>query len=265
MRPFIWDNYWSGLAGLRTQTGDILKMLKQKISTLMLVSGTFQRLSKLPPLLYRQPYSLVQYGARPNANNLSSTNSTLIIYKVSQIWSFSSAEPVKPIHSWDPTIPDNSRKISTEKSSSLSTSWNPTLHKRNHPTAFELLAVDGLIQKGLITRIYQLLTLPLEPSQQRHKYMDKWDQVLPQPIVATDWHLIWDNAKRMVSCVWQKESIYKIITFWYYTPDRLHKLFQNQSPTCWRNCGAEALFHTSSVTVHKYNHFGQRWLITQAK
>ncbi|KAE8597138.1 hypothetical protein XENTR_v10016367 [Xenopus tropicalis] len=104
---------------------------------------------------------------------------------------------------------------------------------------FETLARNGLPQKRLISIIYNLLTTPPDDPPYKHKYMDKWDAVLPQPLTPEEWASIWDNARKMSMCVRQKEHIYKIMMFWYHTPDKLHKFFPTCPSTCWRNCGAQ--------------------------
>uniref|UniRef100_A0A803JHE0 Reverse transcriptase domain-containing protein n=1 Tax=Xenopus tropicalis TaxID=8364 RepID=A0A803JHE0_XENTR len=109
--------------------------------------------------------------------------------------------------------------------------------KSTLPTPFESLAFLGLPQKGLISRIYKMLTDPTPEDQPKHKYMTKWANCLPTPPTTEDWEAIWTNSRKIVTCVRQKESIYKTLMFWYYTPDKLHALFPDHPNTCWRLCG----------------------------
>uniref|UniRef100_A0A803K2X3 Reverse transcriptase domain-containing protein n=1 Tax=Xenopus tropicalis TaxID=8364 RepID=A0A803K2X3_XENTR len=90
-------------------------------------------------------------------------------------------------------------------------------------TAFETMAKRGLPQKSLISNIYKLLTQPLPDQPPNHSYMTKWNSVLQMPLPQSDWEAIWSNAKKMVTCARHK----------------LHKLFPDCSPLCWRNCGAQ--------------------------
>lgn len=74
--------------------------------------------------------------------------------------------------------------------------------------------------------------------------MQKWSQILQRPIFLPQWQKIWETVSKSSRCIEQRETVYKIIFFWYRTPAVLHKYDPKVPLVCWRcqdNIGS--LFH----------------------
>uniref|UniRef100_A0A803K6G7 Reverse transcriptase domain-containing protein n=1 Tax=Xenopus tropicalis TaxID=8364 RepID=A0A803K6G7_XENTR len=106
-------------------------------------------------------------------------------------------------------------------------------------TLFERLSVRGLPQKALISNIYSILNTIMGDPFPKHKYMTNWEAELSTTLTLDQWEDIWENARKNVTCVRQKESVYKMILNWYHTPVKLNKIFPDTSKMCWRACGQE--------------------------
>ncbi|CAI9621365.1 unnamed protein product [Staurois parvus] len=46
-----------------------------------------------------------------------------------------------------------------------------------------------------------------------------------------------DNTCKSSRSLSVRETALKVLTRWYYTPSRLHRLFPQTSPLCFRGCG----------------------------
>lgn len=110
---------------------------------------------------------------------------------------------------------------------------SPTLTLDN-PTPFELLCAQGPYQTRLISEMYNYLheALPLSPTY--HLYMKKWSQIINQPILIPQWQKIWEASSKSSRCVEQRETSYKILLFWFRTPEVLHRYDPGVPRVCWR-------------------------------
>lgn len=62
----------------------------------------------------------------------------------------------------------------------------------------------------------------------------KWQNDLQQIIDQREWYVIHRCIKLISSNVSIRENYYKLRLQWYYTPDRLHKMFPAEGAYCWR-------------------------------
>lgn len=51
-----------------------------------------------------------------------------------------------------------------------------------------------------------------------------------------DWDRGWLNICKCSKSLTTKETAIKLITRWYYTPTRIHKIYPQSSPNCFRGC-----------------------------
>lgn len=70
-----------------------------------------------------------------------------------------------------------------------------------------------------------------------HPYR-RWESNLGMTITGSQWqYALWSLYKDS-RCINHWELSQKIALRWYLTPYRISKFGQNNSPMCWRNCGA---------------------------
>lgn len=112
------------------------------------------------------------------------------------------------------------------------------------PTNFEILCANGPYEPHLISTIYTILHEVKPLKIDSHHYMKRWSQTLQHDITLLDWENIWESTAKISRCVAHKESTYKILLFWYKTPERLHKYNPTTSNMCWRcNKAVDSHFH----------------------
>lgn len=107
------------------------------------------------------------------------------------------------------------------------------------PTSFELLCIQG--PYFLISFIYKILQESSSLTIDTQLYMCKCAQVLQHQISLKCWEKIWEAASKSSRCMVHRENIYKILMFWYETPEMLHKQSSSLSGPCW-HCGLELGF-----------------------
>ena len=110
------------------------------------------------------------------------------------------------------------------------------------PTEFELLCFRGPYEPHLISTIYKILHDTPQITEHTHSYMRKWSHVLNRPISLPEWRNIWEATSKVSRCVAQKETAYKILMFWYRTPEFLLARKLTPSGQCWR-CGSSLGTH----------------------
>ena len=114
----------------------------------------------------------------------------------------------------------------------------------SQPSPFERIVLEGRHRRGLITDIYQLLNAYDWQGRGKHAYMLKWERELEEPLPMEAWQAVWRQAAKSSLCTLYEENSYKILYFWYQTPDILHKIFPSTSDRCWRCHQARgSLFH----------------------
>lgn len=64
-----------------------------------------------------------------------------------------------------------------------------------------------------------------------------WVQVLGEEIPEMMWQTTWSQAAKSSFCKLYKENAYKILYFWYLTPDILHVIYPSSLDRCWRYQG----------------------------
>lgn len=106
------------------------------------------------------------------------------------------------------------------------------------PSSFETIILEGNAQKGVISGIYKILNAISLEEQGKHSYMLKWEKILEEELPLAQWQAIWNQTAKSSMCTLYKENAYKILFFWYMTPDVLHAIFPTSSDRCWRCQGA---------------------------
>ena len=112
------------------------------------------------------------------------------------------------------------------------------------PTPFERIILEGTARRGLISDIYQILNeYPLQ-TKGKHTYMLRWEKELGGELEEDEWRAVWRQAAKSSICTLYKEKTYKVLFFWYLTPDVLHRIYPSTSDRCWRcNQARGTLFH----------------------
>lgn len=99
------------------------------------------------------------------------------------------------------------------------------------PTGFELMCVQRPYEPHLISAIYKILHEATPLTESSHSYMSRRSHTLQQSISLSDWDKIWESASKVSRCVAQRETAFKILIFWYRTPDFLNAHTQ-KPPRC---------------------------------
>lgn len=100
------------------------------------------------------------------------------------------------------------------------------------PSPFERIILEGKAWRGMISDIYKLLLHPTPRQTFLH-----WERVLLAELSLEDWQMIWSQAAKSSLCTLYRENMYKILYFWYMTPDVLHSIYPTCSDHCWRCLG----------------------------
>lgn len=109
----------------------------------------------------------------------------------------------------------------------------PTPSEEN-TTLYEDLCHAAPRQRGLISQIYKLLESAEDiPTL---KYRSQWDQELNLDQDAIDWDRGWLNIRKCSKSLTIRETAVKLTTRWYYTPTRIHTIYPQTSPRCFRGC-----------------------------
>lgn len=90
------------------------------------------------------------------------------------------------------------------------------------PTACKLLCAQGPCQPGLISSIYKILHESTPLRDVSHTYMQKWSKIIQTPLSLPQWQRIWDSISKASRCMEQRDTAYKILLFWYRTPEVLY-------------------------------------------
>ncbi|KAJ1081637.1 hypothetical protein NDU88_001815 [Pleurodeles waltl] len=90
--------------------------------------------------------------------------------------------------------------------------------------------------KRIISKLYRLLQgenrLPKSKGQLR------WERELERELSDEEWDSIFYRIYHTAYNAAGTETSYKIASYWYYTPARLHAWDHDKSDLCWRGCGA---------------------------
>lgn len=83
-----------------------------------------------------------------------------------------------------------------------------------------------------LSATYQLLITPLDDF--RLHYIDEWERDLQCTLTTRQKQNILHFTYRSSICTKMQETNYKILTRWYNTPAKIHKIFPSSSDRCWR-------------------------------
>lgn len=90
---------------------------------------------------------------------------------------------------------------------------------------------EGVLPQ-VLSKMYILLNTPVELPDLTH--IKKWETDLQCQFTDTQKQTIIRFSLKSSICTKTQELNYKILTRWYYTPVRLHKIFPSSSDRCWR-------------------------------
>lgn len=86
-----------------------------------------------------------------------------------------------------------------------------------------------------ISHLYKLLNSP--PTMQKLPGMYKWERAFNFSASSKTWQHAACATLRFSRCLSHWETTQKLLHFWYYTPEKLCKMFPSSPSTCWRACG----------------------------
>lgn len=110
-------------------------------------------------------------------------------------------------------------------------------------TPFELLCGEEARDRGTISVLYKYLNDHNSP--QKSLAMVAWEVEMAQEVPDGDWQDMINNMHKCTRSVSIKETVLKLHTRWYYTPERLHRIYPLVSGTCFRGCQDRGtLLHT---------------------
>lgn len=144
-------------------------------------------------------------------------------------------------------------KVSFEEQAGVRFSWHSYLQLKN---LIELLASKGIFDrsysslevvlraftdssKGLLAALYKVLIATENRATLKHQF--RWQEDLQEEISEQMWSDIWNSPASRSRNFNVRLQFFKLITRWYFTPDKLNKMNPALSPLCWKKCG-----HTGS-------------------
>lgn len=110
-------------------------------------------------------------------------------------------------------------------------------------TPFESLCGEASRDRGTISTLYRYLNDYNSPS--KSIAMVAWEAETSQEIPVEDWQDMIDKMHKCTRSISIKETVLKLHTRWYYTPDCLHRIYPQVPGTCFRGCQDRGmLLHT---------------------
>lgn len=82
--------------------------------------------------------------------------------------------------------------------------------------------------------MYKLLTKPT--TNHLASSVQYWSSLSDQLPSETQWPKALTLPLRLSHCINHWEAAQKLFHKWYFTPERLAKIYPNTSPNCWRGC-----------------------------
>uniref|UniRef100_A0A8C5QKS0 Reverse transcriptase domain-containing protein n=1 Tax=Leptobrachium leishanense TaxID=445787 RepID=A0A8C5QKS0_9ANUR len=107
-------------------------------------------------------------------------------------------------------------------------------------TTFETICTSDPPPPHLLSYIYSLLLsarFKALPS-----YTIKWSSELPRPLTPEEWSTAFQVTFHSSRALTVQETNYKLLSRWYLTPTRLHAIYPDVSPDCWRCQGHRGTF-----------------------
>lgn len=111
----------------------------------------------------------------------------------------------------------------------------PTLYLRPL-TPFEQISLEQEPMRHTISLTYQLLLST--PTGYKPPFIIRWERDLGIQLTEKQVERVLFFTFKTSICSNHQEAGFKILSQWYYTPVRLHRMFPQSSDLCWR-CGEE--------------------------
>lgn len=89
--------------------------------------------------------------------------------------------------------------------------------------------------KGLMAALCKVL-LDME-NREMLKHQLRWQEDLQMEIPEQMWKEIWNSPANRSRNYSVRLQSFKLITRWYFTPEKLHKINPALSSQCWKKCG----------------------------
>lgn len=103
-------------------------------------------------------------------------------------------------------------------------------------TSFELLCTDQSLLSHAVSLTYQLLISP--PEGHKLSFIASWEKELGIELSERQVDRLFLFSYKTSICARNQEAGFKVLTRWYHTPAKIHKMFPQCSNLCWR-CGEE--------------------------
>lgn len=108
---------------------------------------------------------------------------------------------------------------------------------QRHLTTFELLCLKQAPIQHAVSQAYQLLIAP--PQDFKLPYITRWEQELGLQFTEKQVDRILLFSYKTSICAKYQEAGFKVLTRWYHTPVKIHRMFPQCSDLCWR-CGEDS-------------------------
>lgn len=108
---------------------------------------------------------------------------------------------------------------------------------QRHLTTFELLCLKQAPIQHAVSQAYQLLIAP--PQDFKLPYITRWEQELGLQFTEKQVDRILLFSYKTSICAKYQDSGFKVLTRWYHTPVKIHRMFPQCSDLCWR-CGEDS-------------------------
>ncbi|KAJ1181232.1 hypothetical protein NDU88_006440 [Pleurodeles waltl] len=113
-----------------------------------------------------------------------------------------------------------------------------------------LLKKDG---KRVISELYRLLQGEGRPPKSKGQL--RWERELERELSDEEWERVFYRIHHTAYNAAGTETAYKVASYWYYTPARIHTWDPAKSSLCWRGCGGRGtlvhlLWHCPKL--HRY-------------
>lgn len=101
--------------------------------------------------------------------------------------------------------------------------------------------------KGLLSKIYKVIE---ETSAKKEmKYQENGQNTVKEKLSSDNWRKIWSRGEMVSSVTTTKFQAFKILTFWYMTPELLSHVKKNLSPLSGKNVEKGALTSTADMSA----------------
>lgn len=115
-----------------------------------------------------------------------------------------------------------------------------SLPPSSSPTPFEQICHDSPRGKGLMSTLYK--TALASYFSDALPYQSKWETDCNEKFTPEDWGTMLQNLRKATKSLTVRETAYKVLTRWYYTPSRPQMMFPGTSGLCFRGCQLPGTF-----------------------